>query len=238
MAKDFILYRSESSDPPIVHSGLGQEKPKNAETNETSCSLPEPPSNVNTLLAASDERPTFPSAASANKFSDSSDVSQLKPRKRSPPPLDQSLLQRTVSNEPKDMPLGTNAADSDSSKKAKVSHSSLEIASETKGGTATVALTSKVFVQNSSIISQDTKREQEVMPRSPQSSTNECGTSMTHENHETGYASRFNLDDIEEDEKTLTIIVPKFADRDAIVGKLWLWNAIARVSMLLTIHVF
>lgn len=236
MAKDFILYRSESSDPPIVHSGIQREKPMNAETDETSSSLPEPPSDANSLLAASDERPTSPSPATANKLNDNSGVSDMKPRKRSPP-LDQSLLQRTVSNEPKNIPLGTSAAESGSSKKAKVAHPTPEVASETKGGTATVALTSKVFVQNLNIVSEDTKREQEVTHPSPQSSS-ESEMSVTHENHETGYAFRFILDDIEEDERTLTISVPKFADRDAIKGKFRLWNVIVRVSILITIHVF
>jgi hypothetical protein len=103
--------------------------------------------------------------------------------------------------------------DSASAKRAKVAYSAPELASETQSSTASVAVSSQVRVQIPGSVSKDTKREQEV---THPSSNSTCES------------------DSQENERTITISVPKFADPNAIEGKSRLWNAILRDSILLT----
>jgi hypothetical protein len=121
-------------------------------------------------------------------------------------------------------------------KKAKVT---TEAESETDSGTG-VALIQQMLRQNSSSVSEGTRDRKETHASARtgclQPPTSPADTSSEYNKHVT---RRFDRDDIrEEDERTLVISIPKFADPVAIKGKFFLRFAIVLRTMLKTFRSF
>jgi hypothetical protein len=107
---------------------------------------------------------------------------------------------------------GASSSSSSSTKRAKVEHllAPNEVANETHGGTASVALTLQVRVPSPVLAFQKAlKREQDVTHPSSNATCESDG---------------------QENERTIAVSVPAFADPSAIEGKFRLWNAIRLYS--------